>query len=90
MANLMISILSRRYLANKLIRCSLFQYHPTSNRGMSNLSYHSNQGTNQPLVGQTLQERLDLIAARRPNDLVYKFCATQTSFTYSELQQRVI
>lgn len=84
-----LSILTRRCLRNHFLKYSTANKTTSWRRGLSNLSYHSNQGTNQPLVGQTLQERLDLIAARRPNDLVYKFCATQTSLTYRELQQRV-
>lgn len=58
-----------------------------SNRAI--LSYSANQGTNLQLVGQTLQERLDSIALSKPNEIVYKFCATQTSFTNLELKHKV-
>lgn len=58
-----------------------------SNRSI--LSYHANQGTHLHLAGQTMQERLDSIASSKPNEVAYKFCATQTSFTFLELKQRV-
>lgn len=66
---------------------SSHQPEPDINR--AKLSYHSNPPGNFYLVGQTIQERLNLIAASKPNDVVYKFMATKTVFTFGELKQRV-
>lgn len=59
------------------------------NSDKSILSYYANTGSDLPLVGQTLQERLNSISALKPNEVAYKFCATQTSFTFLEVKQRV-
>lgn len=74
------------------LRCvRFFSSSPTfnSDRNRAKLSYHSNPPGDFFLVGQTIQERLESIAASKPNDIVYKFMATKTSFTFGELKQRV-
>jgi hypothetical protein len=55
----------------------------------TSLSYASNQYGKLDIFGSTIGQKLAETALARPNDLAYKFCLTQTSFTFSELKQRV-
>lgn len=61
----------------------------SNSASQSILSYHVNPTGDFRLVGQTIQECLNSISARQPNDIAFKFCATQTYLSFAELKQRV-
>jgi acyl-CoA synthetase (AMP-forming)/AMP-acid ligase II len=52
------------------------------------LSYHLSDTTNQTLIGTTIGERLTLMAQQKPNDICYKYGATNSTVTFKELEQR--
>jgi acyl-CoA synthetase (AMP-forming)/AMP-acid ligase II len=88
---MIIKLLRQRLLKSDALKISLpkRQSSSISSPNSSKLSYQSNPSGDFHLVGQTIQERLDSISHSKPNEMVYKFCATQTSFTFLELKQRV-
>jgi hypothetical protein len=60
----------------------------TSNHLANKLSYcYSRFGLN--LIGTNVRDKLAETAILKPNDLAYKFCFTQTSYSFGELKTRV-
>ena len=56
----------------------------------NNLSYSSNSNSSvKYLIGQTVGQSLNKMAIEKPNDICFKFCLSQTTFTFKELKQRV-
>jgi acyl-CoA synthetase (AMP-forming)/AMP-acid ligase II len=55
----------------------------------NNLSYSLTDTAGLSLNCSNIGDRLRKIAKEKPNHLCYKFCLTQTSFTFLELDQRV-
>jgi acyl-CoA synthetase (AMP-forming)/AMP-acid ligase II len=60
-------------------------------RGVSNKSLLSYQNIkpNFELLGQTVNERFDLMLAKCPDHVAFKFSLTQTSYSFRELKQRI-
>lgn len=60
------------------------------NESFNKLSYEHNQFSSKlDITGMTVGQKLAEQAAAKPNDLAYKFCMTQASYTFLELKQRV-
>jgi hypothetical protein len=55
----------------------------------SKQSYFLTDTAGLSLTCSNIGDRLRTIAKEKPNHLCYKFCLTQTSFTFLELDQRV-
>jgi acyl-CoA synthetase (AMP-forming)/AMP-acid ligase II len=52
------------------------------------LSYSYVKSNGIKILNETLDQRLNMISTERPNDIAFKFCDKQSSFTYLELNQR--
>ena len=52
-------------------------------------SYALSECSGLHLLCDTIGDRLKTLAAEKPGNVAYKFCLTQTSFTFKELKQRV-
>ena len=56
----------------------------------NNLSYSSsNNASGLSLLGVTVGDALKDMSIRKPNDICYKFCMTNKSYSFIELKQRV-
>ncbi len=56
----------------------------------NHLSYSSGKSDYiKNMLGQTIPASLNKLAIERPNDTCYKFCLSQTTFTFKEVKQRV-
>lgn len=74
---------------HRLVQLKSFVRYSSSSLNKGKLSYHSTPTGDFRLVGQTLDESLQLISRHKPNEVAFKFCASQTSYTFGELKQRV-
>lgn len=77
------SVTTLNALANN--RSTAIRLQSTDNK----LSYAFNQYGKLDVIGTNIGAQLAQIAHLKPNDLAYKFCLTQQSFTFEELHQRV-
>jgi fatty-acyl-CoA synthase len=55
----------------------------------SNLSYSNRNPNGLDLLGINVGDALKEMAVKKPNEIAYKFCLTNTSFSFIDLKQRV-
>jgi fatty-acyl-CoA synthase len=55
----------------------------------SKLSYSSNNTSGINLIGVTVRDALNDVSIKKPNDICYKFCMTNKTYSFIELKHRV-